>query len=322
MSALTVKKPAIKMPEGKIYTAPSWHYSHESIKVGGKAKLLWKFDCNPKESKYTLGGRADRNHIIGTPVFYDGYVYAGVGEDPEHGEGIGHYYCIDPTKRGDLSLELAVDKDGKEIPPRRLQCVDTKKGEKAIPNPKTGAVWHYDSVDRNKNGKIDRAKLLSDLLALRLLRGQHHVYGRVRDVVVDDRAERGVDGEADEFGRGGRGGRAGEEFTGREGESGSAGGGSAGTLGGGSENAVAVVDDVQVVGAHGKSIIRPLSAKFHKMESNAEDETDNRRNSAPFTGRCERNSDASPDRGGLGRQPRVREPAGEWEVRPAGEKDQ
>jgi len=36
MSALTVKKPAIKMPEGKIYEAPSWHYSHESIKVGGK----------------------------------------------------------------------------------------------------------------------------------------------------------------------------------------------------------------------------------------------------------------------------------------------
>ena len=35
MSALTVKKPAIKMPEGKIYEAPSWHYSHESIKSRG-----------------------------------------------------------------------------------------------------------------------------------------------------------------------------------------------------------------------------------------------------------------------------------------------
>lgn len=133
-----------------------WLYSFDPAGDGkGGPKLLWKFDGNPKESIYLLGGRATRNHIIGTPVFYDGHVYAGVGEDPEHGEGVGHYYCIDPTKRGDISLELAVGSDGKEIPPRRLQCVDTKKGEKAIPNPNKGAVWHYDAVDRNKNGKMD-----------------------------------------------------------------------------------------------------------------------------------------------------------------------
>ncbi len=133
-----------------------WIYSFDPAGDGkGAAKLLWKFDGNPKESVYLLGGRATRNHIIGTPVFYDGLVYSGVGEDPEHGEGIGHYYCIDPTKRGDISLELAIGADGKEMPPRRLQCVDTKKGEKAIPNPNAGAVWHFDSVDRNKNGKIE-----------------------------------------------------------------------------------------------------------------------------------------------------------------------
>ena len=133
-----------------------WIYSFDPAGDGkGGAKLLWKLDGNPKESVYLLGGRATRNHIIGTPVFYDGLVYAGVGEDPEHGEGIGHFYCIDPTKRGDISLELAIGADGKELPPRRLQCVDTKKGEKAVPNPNAGAVWHFDSVDRNKNGKIE-----------------------------------------------------------------------------------------------------------------------------------------------------------------------
>ncbi len=132
-----------------------WIYSFDPAGDGkGGPKLLWKFDGNPKESVYSLGGRSTRNHIIGTPIFYDGHVYAGVGEDPEHGEGIGHFYCIDPTKRGDISLELAMGADGKEIPPRRLQCVDTKKGEKAVPNPKAGAVWHFDSVDRNKDGKI------------------------------------------------------------------------------------------------------------------------------------------------------------------------
>ena len=75
--------------------------------VDGHPKLLWKFDCNPKESKYVLGGQATRNHIIGTPMIYKGLVYVGVGEDPEHGEGNGHFWCIDPTKRGDVSPELA-----------------------------------------------------------------------------------------------------------------------------------------------------------------------------------------------------------------------
>jgi hypothetical protein len=133
-----------------------WVYSFDPAGDGkGGAKLLWKFDGNPKESIYLLGGRATRNHIIGTPVFYDGNVYVGVGEDPEHGEGVGHLYCIDPTKKGDVSLELAVDAKGKELPQRRLQAVDVSKGEKAIPNPNAAVVWHYDSVDRNKNGKKD-----------------------------------------------------------------------------------------------------------------------------------------------------------------------
>lgn len=133
-----------------------WIYSFDPAGDGkGGAKLLWKFDGNPKESIYVLGGRATRNHIIGTPVFYDGFVFTAVGEDPEHGEGVGHLYCLDPKKRGDISLELAMDKDGKELPPRRLQAIDTKKGEKAVPNPNAGAVWHYDSYDANGNGKIE-----------------------------------------------------------------------------------------------------------------------------------------------------------------------
>ena len=131
-----------------------WLYSFDPAGDGkGGAKLLWKFDGNPKDSLYVLGGRSTRNHLISTPVFYDGYVYVGMGEDPEHGEGNGHLYCIDPTKRGDVSLELAVDAEGKEIPHKRLKAVDSNKGEKAIPNPNTAAIWHYDVVDRNKNGK-------------------------------------------------------------------------------------------------------------------------------------------------------------------------
>jgi outer membrane protein assembly factor BamB len=122
-----------------------------------KPELLWKFDCNPKESKYTLGGRADRNHIIGTPVIHEGLVYVGVGEDPEHGEGVGHLWCIDPTKRGDVSAELAFNVNDltKPIAHHRMQAVNTKAGEVARPNPNSAAVWHYASYDLNKNKKIE-----------------------------------------------------------------------------------------------------------------------------------------------------------------------
>jgi outer membrane protein assembly factor BamB len=134
-----------------------WLYAFDARGENGKAKKLWEFDCNPKESKYTLGGRADRNHIIGTPVVHEGLVYVAVGEDPEHGEGVGHLWCIDPTKRGDVSSELAVSlKDpSTPLPRRREQAVIKEQGEVARPNPNSAAVWHYPGVDADGNGKLD-----------------------------------------------------------------------------------------------------------------------------------------------------------------------
>ena len=134
-----------------------WLYSFDARGENGKAKLLWQFDCNPKESKYTLGGRADRNHIIGTPVVYDGLVYIAVGEDPEHGEGVGHLWCIDPTKRGDTSPELAFSlKDpSTTLPHRRNQAVIKEQGEVARANPNSAALWHYAGSDADGNGKLD-----------------------------------------------------------------------------------------------------------------------------------------------------------------------
>lgn len=123
----------------------------------GKAEMLWKFDANPKESKYILGGRGTRNEIIATPVVYEGMVYLAVGQDPEHGEGPGHLWCIDPTKRGDVSSELAFNvKDlSKPIPHKRLQAVDTTAGEVARPNPNSAVIWHYADFDQNGNGKVE-----------------------------------------------------------------------------------------------------------------------------------------------------------------------
>lgn len=135
-----------------------WLYSFDPQGAGkGKSKLLWKFDCNPKESKYSLGGRSTRNHVIGTPVVYDGLVYVAVGEDPEHGEGIGHLWCIDPTKRGDVSTELVFNKKAptKPIAHKRLQACDPAAGDFTKENPNSAAVWHYDSYDLNGNKKIE-----------------------------------------------------------------------------------------------------------------------------------------------------------------------
>ena len=134
-----------------------WLYSFAPEGDGkGNAKLLWKFDCNPKTSHYSLN-RATRNHIIGTPVIHDGRVYVAVGEDPEHGEGVGHLWCIDPTKRGDVSPELAFNsKDPtKPIAHKRLQAVVPEEGDLARPNPNAAAIWHYSEVDQNGDKKFD-----------------------------------------------------------------------------------------------------------------------------------------------------------------------
>lgn len=76
-------------------------------------KKLWEFDSNPKDSVWPK----TRNELISTPVIYDNKVYVANGQDPEHGEGVGHLYCIDGTKRGDIT--------------------------------KTGAIWHYDKIRRS-----------------------------------------------------------------------------------------------------------------------------------------------------------------------------
>jgi outer membrane protein assembly factor BamB len=74
---------------------------------------LWEFDTNPKDSVWPK----TRNEVISTPVIHDGIVYIANGQDPEHGEGVGHLYAIDPTKRGDVTT--------------------------------TGLVWHYDKIRRS-----------------------------------------------------------------------------------------------------------------------------------------------------------------------------
>jgi outer membrane protein assembly factor BamB len=62
-------------------------------------KKLWEFDTNPKAAVWPK----TRNELIATPVIVGDRVYIANGQDPEHGEGVGHFYAIDATKRGDIT---------------------------------------------------------------------------------------------------------------------------------------------------------------------------------------------------------------------------
>jgi outer membrane protein assembly factor BamB len=76
-----------------------WIYGLEP-KTG---KLLWKFNANPPGAKYILGPRGTANEVIGTPVIHDDKIYFGVGQDPEHGEGVGNFWVVDATLDGDVT---------------------------------------------------------------------------------------------------------------------------------------------------------------------------------------------------------------------------
>jgi outer membrane protein assembly factor BamB len=126
-----------------------WLYSFDPAGgPGGKSKLLWKFDCNPKTSQWILGGRGTRNNILATPVIYEERVYVVVGQEPEHGEGNGHLWCIDPTRRGDVSPELVFNRadPSKPIPHKRTQACVAADGDFTRPNPNSAVIWHFDGV--------------------------------------------------------------------------------------------------------------------------------------------------------------------------------
>ncbi|MHC4910472.1 MAG: outer membrane protein assembly factor BamB family protein, partial [Planctomycetota bacterium] len=69
----------------------------------------WRFDANLPEYRIRRGmtvkyaTRGGPSEVIATPVTYDGRVYVAIGQDPEHGEGVGNLVCIDPSGDGDVT---------------------------------------------------------------------------------------------------------------------------------------------------------------------------------------------------------------------------
>jgi outer membrane protein assembly factor BamB len=73
--------------------------------------VVWKFDANPPEYKVKDGKpikypqAEGPSEINATPVFYKNRVYVATGQDPEHGEGVGHLVCLDAGKTGDITKD-------------------------------------------------------------------------------------------------------------------------------------------------------------------------------------------------------------------------
>lgn len=127
-----------------------WVRGYEAL----TGKLLWSFDTNPKESVWPK----TRNEIIATPIIYDNKIYIANGQDPEHGEGVGHAYCIDATKRGDITQSGRVwhfDKIRRSISTPALadgllyypdfsgflHCIDAKTGQELWQHDMFAAIW-------------------------------------------------------------------------------------------------------------------------------------------------------------------------------------
>ena len=127
-----------------------WVRSYEAA----TGKKLWEFDTNPKDSVWPR----TRNEIIATPVIHQNRVYLANGQDPEHGEGVGHFYAIDATKRGDITksgLVFHFEKIRRSISTAAIangliyvadfsgffHCIDANTGQEYRVHDLTSAVW-------------------------------------------------------------------------------------------------------------------------------------------------------------------------------------
>ncbi len=166
------------VPQAIFPGGDGWLYSFlTQPSADGKPELLWKFDCNPKQSVWSNGGGGDRNTIIATPVIHNGRVYIATGEDPEAGEGPGILWCIDPNRRGDVSPELVVDREGNLVPPRRIQAVDETAGEIVRPNPNSAAIWKYTGHDADGDGELAFEETMHRTLSMAAIRDDLLVIG-------------------------------------------------------------------------------------------------------------------------------------------------
>ncbi|MCB1064105.1 MAG: PQQ-binding-like beta-propeller repeat protein [Verrucomicrobiae bacterium] len=126
-------------------------------------KELWKVNCCPNEYRFDKDGEPIKyatypgpSEIIASPVVYDNKVYVAIGQDPEHGEGVGAITCIDPSKgNGDDAIVWQFRELGRTISTPsivdgliyiadysgKLFCLDAETGEKYWEHDTLSHIW-------------------------------------------------------------------------------------------------------------------------------------------------------------------------------------
>ena len=118
---------------------------------------IWKIDCNEPHYRVDKEGRKipyatppGPSELIATPVLYGNKIYCSIGQDPEHGDGVGRLSCVD-AKSGDLvwknteigrTISTPSVADGLIYQAEYagiLHCLDAETGE---------VYWTYDSYSR------------------------------------------------------------------------------------------------------------------------------------------------------------------------------
>jgi outer membrane protein assembly factor BamB len=142
-------------PDGRVYA-----FKPDPVKDEDGFSVLeeaWRFDCNPpsyrekdgKPIKYAT--RNGPSEVLATPVVHGGLIYSAIGQDPEHGEGIGNLTCIDAAGREVWSyrdinrsistlsivdgLVFAADYSG------YIHCVDALTGKKYWAHNTSSHIW-------------------------------------------------------------------------------------------------------------------------------------------------------------------------------------
>lgn len=121
-------------------------------------KELWKVDANPPEYRKKDGEPVKYatyrgpSEVIGTFVYEDGLAYVVIGQDPEHGDGVGMLTCLDPAtgkavwtyKEIGRSISTPSVKDGLIYIAEYdgdLHCLDAKTGKAHWVHETQSRIW-------------------------------------------------------------------------------------------------------------------------------------------------------------------------------------
>jgi outer membrane protein assembly factor BamB len=125
----------------------------------------WRFDANLPEYRTDEDGKPRRyatrdgpSEVLGTPTVAGGLVYAVIGQDPEHGEGVGRLVCINPKGEGDVTasgLLWSFDKINRSLSSMAIRdgllfaadysgfvyCLDAKTGKEHWVHDTLSHIW-------------------------------------------------------------------------------------------------------------------------------------------------------------------------------------